>query len=97
MPTYLTLGKYTAQGFQNIKDAPKRAEAFKAAAEKLGVKVKELAWLEGEYDIMVLAEAPDEQSIIALGLNVSRLGNVAGKRMRVISATEFASILDRVG
>jgi uncharacterized protein with GYD domain len=96
MPTYLTLAKYTAQGFHNIKDSPKRAEAFKAAAEKAGVKVKELAWLVGEYDLMVLAEAPDEETIIALGLGVSKLGNITGTRMRLVSATEFEKILSKV-
>jgi uncharacterized protein with GYD domain len=96
MPTYLTIGKYTAQGLNNIKDAPKRAKAFKEAAEKAGVKIKELAWLVGDYDVMVLAEAPDEQTVIALGLGVSKQGNVVGTRMRVVDADEFEKILKRV-
>jgi uncharacterized protein with GYD domain len=96
MPTYLTLGKYTAQGFQNIKDAPKRAAAFKEVAQKAGVTIKALHWLAGDYDLMVLAEAPDEQSMIALGLGVSKLGNVVGTRHRVIDDAELEKILAKV-
>ena len=96
MPTYLTLGKYTAQGLQNIKDAPKRAEVFKAAAAAAGAKVKELLWLEGEYDLMVLLEAPDADTAIALGLGVAKQGNVTGLRMRAIDASEMERILAKV-
>jgi uncharacterized protein with GYD domain len=34
MPTYVTLGNFTEKGFQNIKDSPKRAEAFKTLRNK---------------------------------------------------------------
>jgi uncharacterized protein with GYD domain len=96
MPTYLILGKYTAQGFNSIKDAPKRMEAFKAGAEKAGVKIKEAHWLAGDYDLMVLAEAPDEETVMALGLGVSKQGNVVGTRMRVVHSAEFEKILAKV-
>jgi uncharacterized protein with GYD domain len=96
MPTYLILGKYTAQGLQHIKDAPKRAQAFKDAAEKAGVKVKELAWLAGEYDIMTIVDAPDEETVVALNLNVSKQGNLNGTRMRLITSADLDKILDKV-
>lgn len=36
MATYITLYKYTEQGINNIKDAPKRVEAAKKAAAQPG-------------------------------------------------------------
>ena len=96
MPTYLTLSKYTAQGLQNIKDAPKRVQAFREAAAKAGVTVKELRWLAGDYDIMTLVEAPDEESVIALGLSIAKQGNVTATRMRTFTAAEAEKIIAKV-
>jgi len=96
MPLFVTLGNFTPQGFQTIKDAPKRAEAFKAQAAKAGIKVKELLYLQGEYDILTILEAPDEESLAALALGVGKLGNVRGKTLRAFSLAEFKKIVDQV-
>jgi hypothetical protein len=47
MPTYVTLYKYTAQGIQNIKEAPNRVETLTKAAKQAGMTVKETLWLQG--------------------------------------------------
>ena len=65
MATYVTLYKYTDQGLRNIKDANKRVEAAKAAAAKVGIKVKEILWLQGEYDLMAIWEAADDMNATA--------------------------------
>jgi hypothetical protein len=38
MPTYVLLINWTDQGIRNVKDTIKRAEAFKSAVERSGVK-----------------------------------------------------------
>jgi uncharacterized protein with GYD domain len=96
MPTYLVLGKYTAQGLQNIKDVPKRAQAFREAAKKVGVTVKELLWLAGDYDVMTLVEAPDEETVIALSLSTVKQGNLTSSRMRTFTAAEAEKIIAKV-
>ena len=96
MPEYLTLAKYTAQGLQNIKDVPKRTKAFREAAAKAGVTVKEMRWLSGEYDVMTLIEAPDEETAIALSLSVAKLGNITAIRMRTFKENEVEKILAKV-
>lgn len=42
MATFIVLGNFTDQGIRNIKESPKRTEAFKALAAKVGCKVKEI-------------------------------------------------------
>ena len=96
MPEFLTLAKYTTQGLQNIKDAPKRAKAFREAAAKAGVKVKEIRWLSGEYDVMSLVEAPDEETAIALSLSLAKQGNLTAIRMRTFNEAEVEKILAKV-
>ena len=96
MPTYITLSNFTEQGMKNIKDSPKRAEAFKAAAKQHGCTVKEIVWTQGPYDVITIIEAPDEVTASALALSVGKLGNVTGQTLRAFSATEFAKIVDKV-
>jgi uncharacterized protein with GYD domain len=96
MPEYLTLAKFTAQGLQNIKDSPKRAQAYREAAAKAGVTVKEIRWLSGDYDVMTLIEAPDEETVIALGLSIGKRGNITATRYRTFTEAEVAKILAKV-
>lgn len=42
MPTYVALATFTDQGIKAAKDSPKRAEAYRAMAEKMKVKVKDI-------------------------------------------------------
>ena len=42
MPTFMMSMNFTDQGIRGIKDAPKRAEAARDLAKKLGVEVKHL-------------------------------------------------------
>lgn len=96
MPTYVTLSNFTEQGIKSIKDSPKRAEAFKAAARQHGCTVREILWTHGPYDVISIIEAPDEVTASALALSVAKLGNIKGQTLRAFSATEFAQIADKV-
>jgi uncharacterized protein with GYD domain len=96
MPTFVTLYKYTEQGIRNIKDAPKRVEALKKAAAQAGITVKETLWLQGEYDFLAIAEAPDDATVTAFGLTVLRQGNVHTQTMRAFTVAEMTKILERV-
>jgi len=96
MATYLILYKYTEKGIQSVKDAPKRVEAAKKAAEKAGVRIRETLWLQGEYDFMAISEADDEIAATAFGLNVARQGNVRAVTMRAFTTSEMEKIVAKV-
>jgi uncharacterized protein with GYD domain len=96
MKTFVTLYNFTDQGLQTIKDTVKRAEAAKAAAAKAGVKIKEILWLQGQYDIVVVAETPDDASANAFSIAMVKAGNLRGQTLRAFTATEMAEILTKV-
>ncbi len=96
MATYVTLYNFTEKGAHEIKDTVKRTEAAKAAAKQLGVTIKEVLWLQGQYDLVVISEGSDEIGMNALGLNTVKLGNVRGRTMRAFTAGEMAKILEKV-
>ena len=96
MPTYVTLANFTEQGARDIKNAPKRAEAFRAAAGQMGCTVKEIIYTQGQYDVISIIEAPDETTMNALVLSVMKLGNVRGQTLRAYSAADLEKILEKV-
>jgi len=97
MATFITLGNFTDQGVRNVKDSPKRAEAFKALAAKHGVTVKSIFWTLGHYDLVVIAEAPDAAATTTVNLAVAALGNVRTETLTAFGAEEFGKILKKLG
>ena len=96
MPTYVTLAKFTDQGVRNIKDSPKRAEAFRKQCEKLGGKVKDLYWTMGRYDVVTVVEAPDEVTMEAILYSLGSLGNVRTETLRAFTAQETNQAIAKV-
>jgi uncharacterized protein with GYD domain len=95
MPTFVTLVNFTDQGIKSIKDSPDRLQAFKAAAEKVGLKVKDVYYTVGAYDIVTITEGTGEALTAAL-LKVGSLGSIRTQTMRGFSPDEFKRILDNV-
>ncbi len=96
MPTYVVLGQFTEQGIRDAKETSKRADAAKEMAKKLGAKVRDLFWTIGRYDVALIIEAPDDETIAAFGLSSGKLGNVRTETLRAFSQTEIQPILSRV-
>jgi uncharacterized protein with GYD domain len=96
MATYVLLLNFADQGIHNVKDTTKRAEAFKRIADKAGAKVKEVYWTLGQYDGVLILEAPDEATATALGLSLGSLGNVRTHTLRAFSAEEMGQILAKM-
>ncbi len=96
MANYIVLGNFTDQGIRNIKDTEKRAEAFKSMAKGAGVTVKDVFWTLGQYDLVITMDAPDDESVTALGLSAGSLGNVRTQTLRAFSAEEMRKILSKV-
>ena len=96
MTTYVTLINFTEQGLKTIKDTVKRSEAAKKTAAANGVKVKEILWLQGQYDMVVISESDDDTKRMALALNTLKNGNVRGQTLRAYTASEMEKILEHV-
>ncbi|MCP3396218.1 MULTISPECIES: GYD domain-containing protein [unclassified Bradyrhizobium] len=96
MVTYVVLSNFTDQGVRNVKDSPKRADAFKEMAKTFGVTVKEIVWTQGRYDVVTILEAPDEAAAMSLSLSLSALGNVRTETLRAFSAADMTNIVGKM-
>ena len=96
MAMYVSLLQFTDQGVRNVKDTSKRSEAATAEAEKMGVKIINIFWTMGAYDVVVLLDAPNDETVSAFSLKIGSLGNVKSQTMRAFRAEEMESILAKI-
>ena len=96
MLTYIVLGSFTDQGLRTIKDTTKRADAAKEIAARFGVKMREIYWTQGQYDLVTICEADDEAAISAFGLAIGGAGNVRFQTLRAFTKDEMNGILAKL-
>jgi len=96
MITYVGLMSFTDKGIQSVKDTTKRAAAAKEAAKKSGVTMRELLWTMGEYDLVCILEAEDENALAAFSLGIAMQGNVRTRSLRAYTADDMARILAKL-
>ncbi len=97
MATFITTIKFTEKGVQGIKESPKRAAAFKAAAKKMGVKVTGIYWTLGYFDGVIVFEAPDDETATAAMLHLSSQGNVHTTTARAFGTIEMEKVAGILG
>jgi len=96
MAKYVSLLQFTEQGIRNVKDTTKRAAAATAEGEKMGVKVTDSFWTMGAYDVVLLLDAPDDETVSAFAAKVGSLGNVKTHTMRAFGREEMEKILTKI-
>jgi len=97
MATFVTTIKLTEKGLQGIKESGKRAAAFKAAAKKMGVKVTGVYWTLGQFDGVIVFDAPDDETATAAMLSLSAQGNVTTTTARAFTAEEIGKVVEKLG
>lgn len=93
MPTYITLINFTDQGIRNIKDSPKRLDAAKKMLKAMGGDLKQFYLTMGAYDIVVVAEAPNDEVVAKFALAVGSLGNVRTTTLKAFTEAEYRKII----
>ena len=93
MPTYIVLTNFTQKGIENIKESPTRLAAVKEAAQRMGGEVKAFYLTMGRHDIVLVAEAPNEEALAKLLLSIGAQGNVRTETLRAFTEDEYRKII----
>jgi uncharacterized protein with GYD domain len=93
MATFITTLHFTEQGVKAVRDTCERAAAFKATAEKLGVRVTGEYWTLGAFDGVIICEGTDEATVTAALLHLGSLGNMRTQTARAFDPAEMQKIL----
>jgi uncharacterized protein with GYD domain len=84
--------RYTQQGISSAKNAPARIDAAKEAYKKAGGELKAIYLTMGQYDLVVIAEMPNDETVARMALALGAQGNIRSETMRAFTETEFRKI-----
>ena len=95
MALYMYQVSYTAESIAaQIKNPQDRIEAVRPSLEAMGGKILAGGYPFGEYDILVVYEAPDDTVAAGFALAVSAGGATkAGKTTRLLNGQEWVESL----
>jgi uncharacterized protein with GYD domain len=93
MRTFITLIRFTPQGIGGIKESPKRLDAAKQAFRAMGAELKQWYLVQGQYDAVVIGEAPDDETAMKLALIINSQGAIRTETLRAFTEDEYRKII----
>jgi len=96
MTTYVSLISLTNRGEEEIQHSVDRAKAFREEAEKVGARVTGIYWTLGNYDGVLIFEAPDPQTATTLMLSLGSKGAVRTQTLTAFDSDQMQSILGNI-
>jgi uncharacterized protein with GYD domain len=89
MPTYVMLSTLTPDGVQTIKNNPQRIKEVNREVEQLGATVKAQWATLGQFDFVNVVEAPDEQTMARVSLELGSRGTAKYETLVAIPIDDF--------
>lgn len=89
MATYILLSTLDDEGMQTLKERPERLMEVNQEIESLGARVIQQWATLGQYDFVNVVEAPDNQTIARISLELGARGSVRFLTMPAIDIDEF--------
>ena len=92
MATYIMLMKFINPGVDSIQSAHEGRAAGKRAAKAMGIKWKQQYLVMGEYDVVTVLEAPDDETAARFAL-MGMTGSLSITTMRAFTETEADKLI----
>ena len=97
MPLYVSLFKFTDQGRKTIKESPRRLREATARLEKtLGIKLLQAVYTTGQYDLVAIFEAPNDEAALVGGLGTTSAGNVQAETLHGYTIEQMEKIVSKI-
>ncbi len=94
MQTFATLVRFTAEGTKTLGESRKRYENYQKLVQEAGGRVTASYGLLGEYDILTIAELPNEKAAARIALAIASRGTVSTQTLTAIPIKEFYDLVD---
>jgi uncharacterized protein with GYD domain len=95
MPTYILLSNLTDEGAKSLKNNPKRLQEVNKEIERYGAKVTAQYAVLGPYDFVTILEAPDNETVSSISIEMGARGSVQMMTMPAIPLDTFINRLER--
>ena len=89
MPLYMSQVSYTSEAWATMTQNPEdRSEVFGRLTQTMGGRLLSWYYTFGEYDVMVIYEAPDESSAAAIVLAAISPGHLSKVKTTVLLSAQ---------
>lgn len=93
MARYIAMLNWTDQGIRTVKESPKRLDAAKELAKKLKGEIIDFYMTMGAYDIVIVFDAPDDESVAKFTLMSGMGGNIRTTTMKAFNEADYRRIV----
>src|SRR5215211_2636660 len=97
MPTYIVFGKFADQGIKTMGEGPQRRQAARERIEQLGGRMLSVYNTQGQYDLVITVEFPDEITATAFLLQTGQQGNLRTETLRAFTPEEMEQVRAKMG
>jgi uncharacterized protein with GYD domain len=99
MPTFIVQGKFSQPAIKGMLQTPEdRSESVSRLMERLGGSLLQYYMTTGEYDWMVISEAPDAETAVAACIAAAGGGGVTDlKTILAWSGADAKAIFEKAG
>ena len=95
MPHYILLSNVTDDGWKTIREKPERIKEVNRELETFGVKVLKQYAVLGPYDFVNIVEAPDNETIAKMSIELGSRGTIKILSMAAIPIEDFVKSVKR--
>ncbi len=93
MAKYILLSTLTPEGQKTLKNRPQRIKEVNQEIEAFGVKVLEQYAVLGPYDFVNLVEAPDNNTVFKMSVELGSRGTIKILSMPAITVDQLVETL----
>jgi len=89
MPYYILLSNLTDEGWKTVREKPERIKEVNQELQAYGVRVISQYAVLGPYDFVNIVEAPDNETIAKVSIELGSRGTIKIVSMAAIPIDEF--------
>ena len=97
MTTYIMLINWTDQGIRDVKSSPKRLDAARKLLGDLGGTLRTVYMTMGEFDMVFIAEAPDDAVAARFAVMLGKAGNIRTRTIKAFPELAYREIITSLG
>lgn len=96
MRTYVQLINFTQQGVKDAEKGSERLDQAKELMESLGGEMTAFYLTMGQYDAVVIAEFPDDETITRGTFRYLQEGTIETETMRAFNEDEYRNLIENL-
>lgn len=97
MATYIMLANWTEQGAAKVRELPRRLDTAKKALADMGGEFRGFYMTMGDFDLVMIYDAPDDAVSARFTLLLGQLGSVRTRTLKAFPEAAYREIIASLG